>query len=109
MVITADVSKQLGIGGTFAIVLVWVILDMLVTAGLVTPAHSQVTVVSPEFKTAAHQIQQMYEWHDARDADGVLRWWVPRSTTVALNKLNDKMDEQTLVLRDIERALRPTP
>jgi hypothetical protein len=48
------------------------------------------------------QTADLHEWHDMRDSEGVMLWYVRRSLEEAIVKLADNIGEQTRVLNRID-------
>ncbi len=90
-------AKQLGLGATVAIGAFYFVFQILIQVGVVSPSGA---VAAPAVThQLVSQVGQLHAWHNQRDPDGVLLWYVPRSMTAAIG-------EQTTVLRSLESAIR---
>lgn len=47
------------------------------------------------------QVDELWEWHNIKDADGVPIWYVRRSLEDAIHKLADNIGAQTDILRSM--------
>lgn len=104
--------KELGVGGAIVLGVLYIVFNFLVDLGAVRPAGavSSAAWTVADAHQVAGQIDDLYEWHDRRDLDGILRWYVPRSMTQAvldqtavLRKLREAIVDQTTVLGRIDR------
>ena len=85
---------QAVVGGLIAI---YVVAQLLAQAGLITSSASAAIPA-----VAVQQIDDLHDWHNQRDADGVLLWWVPRSLSDSIEKQTEATRAQT---RMIERLI----
>ena len=49
----------------------------------------------------SRQIENLYDWHNVRDQDGVPVWYFKRSLEDTLDKLSDSITKQTLAMERI--------
>lgn len=95
---TSTTLKQIGVGSGAALAVFYMVFQLLIQVGVVQSALAPVATPA-SYEKVSGQVDALYEWHNRRDADGVLLWYVPRSMTVAIG-------EQTAVLRDLGEAIR---
>lgn len=93
--------KQVGVGGTYTLAVLWLVFQFLLDLGVVQRADAagSPTWTATRVDQVATQVQNLHDWHNRRDVDGVLRWYVPRSMTMAVQ-------DQTIVLRELRQAIR---
>lgn len=58
-----------------------------------------------DLATVAKQIQDLHEWHNKTDDDGVKVWYVRRSLEKAIDKLGDNLELQTKLLSEMHHVL----
>jgi len=58
-----------------------------------------------DLQLVSKQINDLYEWHNVNDTEGVKIWYVRRSLEDAINKLADNIDIQTKLWDRIDRRL----
>ena len=57
----------------------------------------------------AHQIDELYKWHDKDDpSTGAKIWYFQKSLEEALVRLNSNLEIQTQVLQDLYRDMKET-
>lgn len=57
------------------------------------------SIPEEEWKTIVKQTNELHEWHNVKDEDGVPVWYVRRSLEKAIEKLSTTIDEQTRVFQ----------
>ena len=81
---------QIGIGGIFAILVIREVLNFL-GKKKDSPSSAKTCEFDKETKDLLfklkNQVDDLYKWHDQRDADGVPVWYIRRSLEEAIVKL----------------------
>jgi len=97
-----DGFLELSAGGILAILIIREVLAFLKARQEDPPDHERILVM---LKSVMDQTQQLYDWHDRRDEEGVPVWYVRKSLETALReqshamrKLAENIGEQTRVL-----------
>ena len=80
---SAALITQLGAGGVFAVILIREFFTMR--------RESRLDKISKE-------VEDLHEWHDSRDEDGVFKWYVRASLERSIDRLAENIDEQTKLL-----------
>lgn len=91
---------QLGVGGLFAILVLREVFSFL-------KERTRCQNNKP-FEKMVKQIDELHQWHDVTDDDGVRVWYVRRSLEGAIEKLTHTLDAQTLLLRELVLSLQET-
>ena len=91
---------QLGVGGLFALFILREVFSFLKEK---TRCQGNKTI-----DNMAKQINDLHEWHNVIDVDGVKVWYVRRSLEGAIEKLTNTLDTQTLLLRELVTSLQET-
>jgi len=58
-----------------------------------------------DLQLLSRQIDDLHQWHNVNDSEGVKIWYVRRSLEDAINKLADNIDIQTKLWDRIDRRL----
>lgn len=97
-------GSLLGGGG----VTVAAIIIALAQTGFIAPSDNKVQQIEllQSYVKLVDQMDDMYDWHNVEDADGVKRWWFPPSYARQLGELMEVNKEQNEILRDVLRELR---
>ena len=95
---TAGILKQLGVGGTLLVVVLYLVFNFLTRMGYVQTAmpaggSTTINVHQDGIDQALHQLDKLYEWHDVRDPEGVLIWYG--------RSLAKEMEKQTAILSEL--------
>lgn len=99
MVITP--IMELGVGGIFAILVIREVLGFL---------RSRKNGGYPDRKIAEihNWIEDLWNWHNVTDNDGVKIWYVRRSLEDAIRKLSDNIDVQTKAFQEMVNEMKAT-
>ena len=62
--------------------------------------------IEPALKEIASKTQDLHEWHDRRDGDGLFLWYQRREHDQVLARLADSIDRQTTLSYEIVNELR---
>ncbi len=62
---------------------------------------SQSVVGALLIRQMARQVNDLHQWHNVKDGDGVFSWYVRRSLETAIIKLAENIEAQTELLRDL--------
>ena len=90
--------RQLGAGGLLVAICLYLVFDYLKGRDiLIDGATAQ--RINPGVEQAIDQIDDLHEWHDRVDADGIPLWYVPRSLSKAI-------EEQIVVLKELANVER---
>ena len=87
---------QLGVGAIFVLL----VLDR-VFGFLKTRRNGSSAIAEKRMDTLCHQVDQLYDWHNVKDSDGIPLWYVRRSLEDSLKSLAKNIDTQTQVLREM--------
>ena len=79
----AALATQLGAGGVFAVILIREFFTMRRES---------------KWEKISKEVEDLHEWHDNRDEDGVFKWYVRASLERAIDQLAENIDEQTKML-----------
>ena len=60
-------------------------------------------VATLAYRRLCRQVQDLWNWHNKEDAEGVKVWYVRRSLERAIEKLAEVIDKQSEVLGEIHR------
>jgi len=80
---TSTAVMQLGVGGAFAVILIREFFNMR---------------RETKWDKMSKEVEDLHEWHNSRDSDGVFRWYVRSSLERAIEQLAENIDEQTKLL-----------
>ena len=92
--ILRGIQQALGAGATTAVLLGLAWLWLKVQLKKANEVANDITLIKG-------RIEELHEWHDREDADGVKVWYVRHSLTEAINRLADLHEANMLLLREL--------
>lgn len=105
-----SVVVQLGVGGIFAILILQLVLGFLEKwrARQETAEGGSRTAPTDDvdMRLVAKRVDDLWEWHNVRNSDGVFVWYVRTALEDAIVQLADNIAAQTEVMRDMGLQLR---
>jgi hypothetical protein len=98
--------SQIGVGGAVAAVLLYVVFNFLIQAGIVEPVPAPIVNTDPRVDRVHTQVNDLHRWHNITDADGVKLWYVPRSWERAIRSQTIAINEQTALIKEMRNEIR---
>ena len=95
--------SEIGVGGIFAVLMVKEVLNFLRYR-----KNGDRRACDPHIKDMHKRIEDLWNWHNVTDNDGVKIWYVRRSLEEAIKKLSENIDVQTKALQEIVTEIRST-
>ena len=98
---------QLGVGVILAILIVKETVGVLRKAGLIkapvngNPGHGPSATKCELPPEIVRQIQDLYEWHNVSDSEGVKRWYIRRSMADGIDQIAKDTAESKELLRTL--------
>lgn len=90
---------QLGVGLTAALLVIREVLNFLKWKN--NGSHGLAYREKEKKELMQNQIQDLYDWHNVTDDDGVKIWYVRRSLEGAVEKLVNAVNEQNKALNEL--------
>ena len=108
---------QVGVGGIFVVLVLRMVFDFLEkrekkknngnTSDL-GATGKKVHILLQKVEKIEKQTQDLYDWHNKEDEEGVKIWYVRRSLEEAITRLSTAIETQTKVLTEMSREQRST-
>ncbi len=92
-----DLISQIGVGGTFAVIVIKIVLDEL--------RDRRDAARRSKLETIAQQTRDLWEWHNVNDQNGVKLWYSRRSLEDTIRKLVEIAEHQRAILERIDLHL----
>ena len=92
---------DIGVAGLFIIVVLRQIFDFL-------GKRNGRDLRECDFKTIAHQVEELHKWHDKDDNEGVKIWYVRKSLEDAITKLAMNIETMTEIFRGMQAEVLAT-
>lgn len=106
---------QIGVGGIFVVLVLQLVFKFLEkwrhkdgdTKDII-PSGKKAAVLLQKVEKIERQTQELHDWHNKEDEEGVKIWYVRRSLEDAISRLSTAIETQTQVLTDMSREQRST-
>lgn len=92
---------QIGVGGIFAILVIREVLGFL-------RSRKNGYYPNRRFNEMCNWVEDLWNWHNVTDNDGVKIWYVRRSLEDAIRKLSDNIDVQTKAFQEMVNEMKAT-
>ena len=95
-----DTLTQLGAAGAFGIFVILLVREVPRLVSAIRNGRQREVAFKADDRRL---LEDLHDWHDKEDAEGVKVWYVRRSLEDAIAKLSDNIEKQTLILSKIHR------
>ena len=96
-----DSLAQLGAAGAFGIFVILLVREVPKLISAVRNSRNRAIV---DFTADdRRRLQDLHDWHDKEDSEGVKVWYVRRSLEDAITKLSENIERQTEILTELHR------
>ncbi|PIR17593.1 MAG: hypothetical protein COV46_03540 [Deltaproteobacteria bacterium CG11_big_fil_rev_8_21_14_0_20_49_13] len=92
---------ELGVGGIFAVLVIREVLNFL-------RIRKNGGYPDRKFSEMYNWVEDLWNWHNVTDNDGVKIWYVRRSLEDAIRKLSDNIDVQTKAFQEMVNEMKAT-
>ncbi len=93
-----DIVTELGIGATFSLIIIKMVFDFVKGRKRNGDGDSkEIEKIKVMVYKIKDDVEDLHEWHNKEDDDGVKVWYVRRSLEDAISKLADNISRQTEV------------
>ncbi len=93
---------DLGVGATFSLIIIKMVFDFVKGRKRNgDDGYKEIEKIKAVSYDIKNKLDDLHEWHNVRDNDGVPIWYVRRSLEEAINKLADNIAMQTQLFQQM--------